>query len=100
MWADSLARMLQSNNHHDFGKEVEIMNNFKTPLAATVEGVCGQEEIAKVWHEHCFHLFNCVKSNALVVDNVDLSDDMGVRASDVCDAIMMLEENKACSSSS
>lgn len=97
MRGDSLARELQNNNHYDFWKEVRVMNNCKTSLPSNIEGnVSGLDKIAEVWREHYSKLFNCVKSNIVVVENVDLSENMAVSSEDVYDAIMRLDDNKAC----
>lgn len=94
MRADSPTRKLQKNNYNDFWKEVRVLNSSKTPLPSDIEGVCGQDKI-DVWHEHYYNLFNCVKSNAVVIDNVDLTANMVVKSADVFAAIKLLDNNKA-----
>lgn len=96
MRADSLAKKLQNNNHYEFWKEIRVMNNCKSSSPTNIEGACSPEEIVVVWHDHYFKLFNCIKSNVVVVDNVDVSDNMMVRSNDASDAIMMLDNHKAC----
>ena len=94
--ADLLARRLQNNNHVDFWKAIKVMNNHKNALPYDIEGVCGSDNIAELWREHFFKLFNCVKSNDVAVDTVDLDTNVIVRPGEVSDAIGMLDNNKAC----
>ncbi len=72
------------------------MNNHKTSLPYDIEGVCGSDNIAELWREHFFKLFNCVKSNVVAVNIVDLDTNVIVRPGEVSDAIGMLDNNKAC----
>ena len=94
--ADGLARKLQTNNHIDFWKAVRVMNSNKTALPSDIEGVSGPDNIAQIWREHYMKLFNCVKSNVMMVDNIDLATNVVVRSSEVADAIDLLVNNKAC----
>ena len=93
--ADGLARTFQTNNHDDFWKAVRVMNCNKTALPADIEGVSGTDNIAQLWREH-YKLFNCVKSDTIVVDNIDIASNVVVRSSEVSDAIDLLDNNKAC----
>ena len=67
MRADSLANKLHSKDLYDFWKEVKVMNNSKTSLPASIEGACGPAEIAEVWREHYFKLFNCVNGGSVTL---------------------------------
>lgn len=44
----SMARKLIGNNVNDFWKEVRVLNNCKTFLPCTVEGISGPDKIAAV----------------------------------------------------
>ncbi len=75
---------------------LRIMNNCKTSLPSNIEGPCIPDKKADKSRERYCNLFNCVKSNVVVVENVDLSENMVVRSVDVHDTIMMLDDNKDC----
>lgn len=94
--ADLLARMLQNNNHVDFWKAIKVINNHKTSLPYDIEGICGSDNIAKLWREHYYNLFKCVKSDVAAVNIVDFDTNVIVRPGEVSDAIEMLDNNKAC----
>ena len=96
MRADSLARKLQKNNLHDFWKEIKTLNNVKTSLPSNIDGVCGSEEIAQLWQKQYYELFNGVKSNPVVVDNVTFNNDVIVTPAEVHEAVWKLGDNKAC----
>ena len=96
MRADALAKKLHSNNYYDLWKEVKVLNNCKTSLPSDIEGVSGTENIAEKWHEHYQELFNCIKSEPFVLNNVDPNENLVIRPDDIFEAISMLDNNKAC----
>lgn len=96
MRADSLAKKLQCNNHYEFWNEIRVMNNAKTSLPSNINGVSGSNEIAELWRRHYCDLFNSVKNDQIVIDNVDFSDSMVVQSDEVYEAILQLGNNKAC----
>lgn len=72
------------------------MNNAKTPLPSNIEGVCGTDNIAELWHKHYCDLFNSVKSENVVVEDVKMADGLVVRTCELYNAILKLGDNKAC----
>ena len=96
MRADSLARKLRNNSCYDFWKDVKVINSCKTPLPSSIEGVCGSGNIAELWQQHYHELFNCVRSDAFVVEKVDSTENVTVRSEEAYNTIMNLEINKAC----
>ena len=52
-------------------------------------------EIAEVWQEHYFKLFNCVNGGYVALESVDPSENTLIRSDDVVNAIRMLDNNKA-----
>ena len=61
MRADSMASKMMSNNINYFWKEVRSLNNCKSSLPSTVEGVSGENNVAELWRQHYSSLFNCLK---------------------------------------
>ena len=96
MRSDSLAKKLEKNNVNDFWKEIKMMNNCKTSLPSSIDGVSGSDEISQLWQKRYTELFNCVKSNLFMVENVDFNDDVIVTHGEVYDAVLKLSDNKAC----
>ena len=95
MRSDSLARKLQNNNVNDFWKEIKTIGNTKTSIPSNIDGVSGMDEIAQLWKNKYYELFNCVKSNLLIVDNVECNDDVVVTPGEVREAIFKLKDGKA-----
>ncbi len=48
MRTSSIANTFQKSDVDDFWKEVKVINNSKVPLAASIEGVVGAENIVKL----------------------------------------------------
>ncbi len=59
-----------------FGKKLRLINNSKVPLAASIEGVVGAENIVKLWREYYRDIFNCVERQEFEVGHVP--SDIGV----------------------
>ncbi len=70
MKADSLAKKLLHNNVTGFWKEVRALNNSKTTLPCTVEGISGTDNIAELWRQHHSIVFNGIQSDAYKVGSV------------------------------
>ena len=66
MKADSMASKIMCNNVTDFWKEVRTLNNCKPSLPCNVEGTSGTDNIAALWRQYYFSLFNCIKSDPCV----------------------------------
>ena len=66
-----MAEKVINNNTTDFWKEVKVLNNCRIPPPCTVDGISGVDNIAETWRQHYSTLFNCVKSDIYVPDNVE-----------------------------
>lgn len=98
MRADSMAKKLIGSNVNDFWKEVRVLNNCKTSLPCTVEGISGPEEIAEVWRQHYSTLFNCIHTDLYKVEHIEsntLLESMVIMSHEVHQAIHKLSNNKA-----
>ena len=96
MRADSLANKVSYHNYCDFWKEVKVLNNCKAPLPSNINGVCGSDNIAELWRQHYFELFNCIKNDTFLPNYVDPTENLVVSHDEVKQAILKLENNKAC----
>ena len=54
----------------------------------------GTDNIAALWRQHCFSLFNCIKSDAYVVNSDMRVETISTHV--VYDAMHTLPDNKAC----
>ena len=59
--ANSLANKLLAKDDKSFWKEISKANNRDTPLASTVNGVSGSDNISSMWKEHFEDLLNSSK---------------------------------------
>ena len=57
---DALANKLAQGKPDEVWKDVRLMNNCRTPLPCSIDGVSGDANIAGVWKEHFEQLFNCI----------------------------------------
>ena len=72
------------------------MNNCRTPLPCSIDGVSGDANIAGVWKEHFEQLFNCINDVRDVTFSTEYSSDIAVSAAEVEQAVMRLRHKKAC----
>ena len=79
-----------------FWKDVRLMNNCRTPLPCSIDGVSGDANIAGIWKEHFEQLFNCVNDVGDVTFSTEYSSDIAVSAAEVEQAVMRLRHKKAC----
>ena len=93
--SDSLARKLQLNSVNEFWKEIRVINNSKTPLPSSIDGVSGPDESSFLWRKKYQELVNCVKSNVTAVENVEFEAGVIITPSEIANAILMLGDNKA-----
>ena len=56
--ADSLAKSMQHKDYLEFWKGVNVINNKKVPLATTVGGATGENDIGDMWREHYSDIMN------------------------------------------
>lgn len=71
------------------------MRTSQTQLPANIDGASGSEKFTQMRQEHYRELFNCVKSNPSVADNIDNNEDMIVSPQEVHDAVKSLKDSKA-----
>ena len=75
------------------------MNNCKTPLPTTIDGISGEANLAELWKKHFSSLLNSVESRS---DWSQRSDgnlefkDVHIDSSEIESAIKRLDSNKAC----
>ena len=72
------------------------MNNCRTLLPCSIDGVSGDANIAGVWKEHFEQLFNCINDVGDVTFSTEYSSDIAVSAAEVEQAVMRLRHKKAC----
>lgn len=96
MRADSMASKMMSNNITDFWKEVRSLNNCKSSLPCTVEGVSGEDNVVEIWRQHYSSLFNCLKHDPHVEDSAISNESISILTHEVFGAIWKLPNNKAC----
>ena len=98
---EALAKNLADLNPKAFWSEIKNMNNCKTPLPTSIEGVSGGVQIVEFWRTHFSNLLNCV-SNSSVHDCEYGCDapyyELVVSIEEVTHAIEKLDLNKACGS--
>lgn len=58
--------------------------------------LCGPDNIAELWRKHYCDLFNSVKSENVVIGDVEMAEGLIVRTSEIYDAVLKLGNNKAC----
>ena len=96
---ESLAKALSQHNYKSFWKEIRHMNNCRTPLPTSIDGVSGDKSIAELWGIHFSDLLNCIhnenNSNLTPTQNFGY-EDVRVDSTEVDSAIKNLEVNKAC----
>ena len=61
--SESLARKMMNHRPDTFWKEIKMLNNTKTSLPSSIDGVSGSEDIAEMWKKHFENLFNCLRDN-------------------------------------
>ena len=96
---EALAQKLSDRDPKSFWKEVKLINNSRTPLPSSMEGVCGAKNIAELWRKHFSDLFNCLNSNNVSICKEEVLfsyNDVVVSTDQLEDAIKKLDLNKAC----
>ncbi len=97
MRADSMAEKLLCNNSLTSGKRWELKRSYVL-LPGTIEVVSGNYNIAELWRQPYFALFNCVKSDPYKVSDMVNRDVLGIITNEVHQAIKQLSANKASGS--
>jgi hypothetical protein len=105
--ADKLAASYQSHSPKEFWKEVKYQSCRKVPLAETVDGKTGNQEIARMWASHFSSLFNstsCEAHKVSVLNSIEnrlrsqapnIVSDATITTREVADAIRGLSRGKS-----
>lgn len=99
MRKESLAKGLLNKNSDEFWKEIKTMNNAKTVLPSSVDGVNGASNIADMWKNHYRNLFNCIDRSSNILDLYDMEaseDTPSVSVFEISHIIDNLQSNKSC----
>ena len=62
--ADKYAKSLLDKDMLSFWKHIRKSNNARVPLATTIGGITGENEIAEMWQDHYKSILNSVKTNS------------------------------------
>ena len=98
---EALAKKLADLNPKAFWSEINNMNNCKTPLPTSIEGVSGGEQIIEFWRTHFSQLLNCVSNSSVHACEYGCDmpyEELVVSIEEVTHAIEKLDLNKACGS--
>ena len=77
------------------------MNNKRVPLAHTVDGITGNDNISEMWREHYSGILNCVSNDSrkrdvmFALDNISSADRHIITPHDVSSAIQDLKKGKS-----
>ena len=102
--SDKLAAELSEHDYSKFWKNINSINNKKTPLSNTVGGASGSADITDMWREHFKALLNSIDASKTDVHrqnvtqtlhNVAHDDNCMFTAIEVTDAIKLLKTGKA-----
>ena len=98
---EALAKKLADLNPKAFWSEIKNMNNCKTPLPTSIEGVSGRVQIVEFWRTHFSQLLNCVSNSSVHACEYGCDtpyEELVVSIEEVTRAIEKLDLNKACGS--
>ena len=62
--ADKYAKALLDKDILSFWKHIRKSNNARVPLATTIGGITGENEIAEMWQDHYKSILSSVKTNS------------------------------------
>ena len=62
MESNRLAQKLMSNDPVDFRREIKKVNNDKSQISTSINGIVRNKEICSFWSHHYMEIFNCVQS--------------------------------------
>ena len=88
---EALGRKLADMDTKGFWKKVKSMNKTKSPRPTTIEGTCGDDNIAALWGEHYRKLLNSVPSNP---SDFDLEGDDSSMGETECEDTVTPDEVK------
>ena len=97
---EALANNLADLNPKAFWSEIKNMNNYKTPLPTSIEGVSGGVQIVEFWRRHFSNFLNCVSNSVHDCEyGCDAPyEELVVSIEEVTHAVEKLDLNKACGS--
>ena len=97
---DRLANNLTDKKPCDFWKNIKLMNKTAVPLANTVDGKTGHQEILKMWKDHFQTIFNCVENSKHTYSGTEkdmpYNKECVISLFEVENAIKNLKQNKSC----
>ena len=95
---ESLAKKMTNLSSKEFWKEINLVNNAKTPLPCKIENANGPQEISELWKTHYFNIFNCLPKGNFncYSESFESYDDIKVKCSEIIDSIKNLKDNKSC----
>ena len=97
--SEALAQKLSHRDPKSFWKEVKSINNSRTPLPTSIEGVSGSCNIAELWRKHFDNLFNCIngeKASVCEKEEMLSYNDISISTYELEAAIKRLDCNKSC----
>ena len=100
---EALAKKLADLNPKAFWSEIKNMNNCKTSLPTSIEGVSGAggEQIVEFWRTHFSQLLNCVSNSSVHACEYGCGtpyEELVVSIEEVTHAVEKVDLNKACGS--
>ena len=96
--ADRIANKLLQQNDVDFWREIGKISksDSKVPLAATVNGVTGENQVAEMWKEHFSALLNSTSSTPITLSNDTLLEPFdSFQVEETQEAILALKSGKS-----
>ena len=84
---NKLAEKLILKNGKNFWKDVRCIMGDKRVTATSIEGVSGEEDIAKLWKTHYEKIFNCYPDNNFSVNNVPMDFSAIITPSEILENI-------------
>jgi exonuclease III len=99
--ADALATSLSHKDMTAFWKSIKTLNNKNLPLATSINGITGEENISEMWSQHYSGILNCVNNISRkghvqsVLHSIDSTDRFIITPNDIAMAIRNLKRGKS-----
>ena len=99
--ADAIAKSYSSKDMASFWKSVKKMHNKSVPLATTIHGVTGTENISEMWRGHYSDILTSVDNVSCkdrvqsTLDSISSADKLVITPLDIAEAIKYLKSGKA-----
>jgi hypothetical protein len=84
-----------------FWKSIKTLNNKNLPLATSINGITGEENISEMWSQHYSGILNCVNNISRkghvqsVLNSIDSTDRFIITPNDIAMAIRNLKRGKS-----